>query len=133
MARGGAGLWERLRPGRFPGFAQGAAVPSVAIIGAGFSGIGLAIRLVQSGSRDFVIYEKASSVGGTWRDNTYPGAACDVPSHLYSLSFAPKRDWTRKWAEQPEILSYLEELVSAWGLSAHIRFGCAIESAAWTG
>ena len=133
MALGGAGILGWLRPGRFPGFGRNGAVPSVAIVGAGFSGIGLAIRLLQSGARDFVLYEKSAAVGGTWRDNTYPGAACDVPSHLYSLSFAPKRDWTRKWAEQPEILSYLKDLVAAWGLESHIRFGCAIESAAWTG
>ena len=68
----------------------------------------MACRLRQAGIETFTIYEKADAVGGTWRDNTYPGAACDVPSHLYSLSFAPKTDWTRKFPEQPEILDYLE-------------------------
>eukprot|EP01031_Cornospumella_fuschlensis_P002486 gene2486-3108_t len=75
----------------------------VLIIGAGFGGLGLAIRLQQCGIEDFLILEKADDLGGTWRDNTYPGAACDVPSHLYSFSFEPKLDWSRKFAPQAEI------------------------------
>lgn len=69
----------------------------VAIIGAGFGGIGMAIRLKQAGIRDFIVVEKAAELGGTWRDNTYPGAACDIPSRLYSFSFAKKFDWSRKY------------------------------------
>ncbi len=75
----------------------------VLIIGAGFGGIGLAIQLDKAGQGDFLILEKAAEVGGTWRDNHYPGAACDVPSHLYSYSFEPKVDWSRKYAPQAEI------------------------------
>ena len=76
----------------------------------------MAMQLQDAGIHSFTIYEKSDGVGGTWRDNTYPGAACDVPSHLYSFSFAPKTDWTRKFAEQPEILGYFESLVDSHGL-----------------
>ena len=72
--------------------------PSIAIIGAGFSGLGMAYYLKKAGFESFVIYEKAADLGGTWRENTYPGAACDVPSHLYSFSFEAKTDWSRKYA-----------------------------------
>jgi cation diffusion facilitator CzcD-associated flavoprotein CzcO len=107
----------------------GAPAPRVAVIGAGFSGLGMAVRLRQHGIESFTIYEKASSLGGTWRDNTYPGAACDVPSHLYSFSFHNKRDWTRKFAEQPEILDYLEHLADEHGLRGRIRFDTEVVSA----
>ena len=73
----------------------------VAIVGTGFSGLGMAIRLKQEGIEDFVVFERADDVGGTWRDNTYPGAACDVPSHLYSFSFAPNPDWSRTFSRTP--------------------------------
>jgi cation diffusion facilitator CzcD-associated flavoprotein CzcO len=76
---------------------------SVAIIGGGFSGIGLAIRLEQDGIRDFAVLERGDGVGGTWHVNTYPGCACDVPSHLYSFSFAPNPAWSRTYSRQPEI------------------------------
>ena len=82
----------------------------VAIIGSGFSGLGTAIRLKQEGMNDFIVLERASEVGGTWRDNTYPGCACDVPSHLYSFSFAPNPDWSRAFSPQPEIFSYLRHV-----------------------
>src|ERR671915_2603961 len=82
----------------------------IAIIGAGFGGLGTAIRLRQRGTDDFVIFERATDVGGTWRDNTYPGCACDVQSHLYSFSFAPNPDWTRTFARQAEIRAYLERV-----------------------
>jgi cation diffusion facilitator CzcD-associated flavoprotein CzcO len=98
------------------------------IIGAGFGGLGMGHYAKQAGL-DFVIVEKAATAGGTWRDNTYPGAACDVESHLYSLSFAPKHDWTRKFAEQPEIRAYLDELVPRLGLERHVRFGCEVVAA----
>src|SRR5690606_33103208 len=80
------------------------------IIGAGISGIGAAIRLRDQGEKDFIILEKAASLGGTWRDNTYPGCACDVPSALYSFSFAQKPDWSRVFAGQGEILEYVNEV-----------------------
>lgn len=103
----------------------------VLIVGAGFAGIGLAHRLVQAGVRDFTILERASSVGGTWRDNTYPGLACDIPSHLYSYSFAPNPDWSRFFAPQPEIRAYLERCADMHGIRAHLRLGVAVTGAAF--
>ncbi len=103
--------------------------PTVAIIGSGFSGLCMAIRLRKAGIDSFTIFEKDSRVGGTWRDNTYPGVACDVPSHLYSYSFEPKTDWSRVFPPQPEILSYIEHCVDKYGLRPHIRFNCEVESA----
>ena len=84
----------------------------IAIIGSGFSGLGMAIRLKQAGTNDFVVLERADEVGGTWQANTYPGCACDVPSHLYSFSFAPNPDWSRTYSAQPEIREYLARVVS---------------------
>lgn len=92
----------------------------VAIIGAGFAGIGTAIRLLDAGIDDFVVLERAAEIGGTWRDNVYPGCASDIPSHLYSLSFAPRADWSRKYPPQPEIWDYLLELVDRHGLRRHL-------------
>ena len=97
--------------------------PSVCIVGAGFGGIGLAIRLKEAGFDDFAILEKADAVGGVWRDNTYPGLSCDVPSHLYSLSFEPKHDWSRRFPRQAEIHAYLEGCVERYGLAEHLRLG----------
>ena len=91
----------------------------------------MALQLLEQGITSFTLYEKADRVGGTWRDNTYPGAACDVPSHLYSFSFAPKVDWTRKFPEQPEILDYLETLVAQHNLESHIEFATEITAATW--
>ncbi|MBB2964777.1 NAD(P)/FAD-dependent oxidoreductase [Methylobacterium sp. R2-1] len=91
------------------------------IVGAGFSGLAMAIRARQAGFDRFLVLEKAAGIGGTWRENTYPGAACDVPSQLYSLSFAPKSDWTRLFAPQPEIKTYLEGLVAEHGLAPFLR------------
>lgn len=98
----------------------------VAILGAGFSGLCMAIRLDRAGHSSFTIYEKGSGPGGTWRDNSYPGAGCDVPSHLYSFSFWPSPEWSRHYAEQPEILRYLEGCVDHFGLRDRIRFGTEI-------
>ncbi|BBY44866.1 flavin-containing monooxygenase [Mycolicibacterium celeriflavum] len=95
---------------------------SVVIIGAGFAGLGAAIRLRQSGFDDFVILERASAVGGTWRDNTYPGAACDIPSLLYSYSFAQKPDWPHGYSGSDDILSYIEWMVEKFDLHRFIRF-----------
>jgi cation diffusion facilitator CzcD-associated flavoprotein CzcO len=98
-------------------------------VGAGFGGLGLGLRLKRSGFRDFTIFDRGDEVGGTWRDNTYPGLACDVPSHLYSFSFEPKRDWSRRFPRQPEILDYLRALVRGHGLEEHLRLGVEVTSA----
>src|ERR1700733_2259056 len=93
------------------------------------AGIGMAIALKKAGVRNFVILEKADRVGGTWRENTYPGCACDIRSHLYSFSFEPKADWTREFAPQAEILAYIEHCVAKYGLQPHIRFGQEVTGA----
>src|SRR3954451_19221023 len=102
---------------------EGGPVPHhrVAVIGTGFGGIGTVIRLRQHGITDVVVFEKAGDVGGTWRDNTYPGCQCDVPSHLYSFSFAPNPDWSRSFATQPEIQAYLRRIVDEHGVRDRIR------------
>lgn len=101
----------------------------VLIIGSGFAGIGLAMQLRRRGEDDFLLLEKAGEVGGTWRDNSYPGAACDVPSHLYSFSFEPKHDWTRKFAPQAEIHAYILQCVEKYRLRPHIRCHSEVKSA----
>jgi len=101
----------------------------IAIIGAGFGGIGAAIRLKQAGLSSFTMFERAGEIGGTWRDNTYPGAACDVPSHAYSLSFEPYPGWTRKFSPSEEIQAYLLRLVEKWQLRSHLRLGTEIVEA----
>ena len=104
----------------------------VAIIGSGFGGLGTAIELKRAGVTDFVIFERAGDVGGTWRDNSYPGCACDVESHLYSFSFAPNPDWTRSFSSQPEIWAYLKRCAHEFGVLPHIRFHHEVRTAAWT-
>jgi cation diffusion facilitator CzcD-associated flavoprotein CzcO len=106
--------------------------PSIAILGAGCAGICMAIKLLEKGNRDFVIFEKARSLGGTWRDNTYPGCACDVPSHLYSFSFAQSSGWRRRFAPQSEILAYVRQVADEHGVDRHIRFGTRITSLHWS-
>src|SRR5581483_5621553 len=101
----------------------------VAIVGAGFSGIAMAVRLLRSGRRDFVLLERAGRVGGTWRDNSYPGCACDVPSHLYSFSFAPNPDWSSTYSGQAEIWDYLERVADEQGVLPHVRFDCEVDAA----
>jgi cation diffusion facilitator CzcD-associated flavoprotein CzcO len=103
----------------------------VAIVGTGFSGLGLAIRLKQRGMENFVILERADDVGGTWRDNTYPGCACDVPSHLYSFSFAPNPNWSRHFSPRREIWAYLRDCVERFGLTRHILLNHELQEAAW--
>jgi cation diffusion facilitator CzcD-associated flavoprotein CzcO len=103
----------------------------VAIIGAGLGGIGAGIRLRQAGMTDFVILERATAVGGTWRDNTYPGCACDVPSHLYSFSFAPNPGWSHSFSRQPEIWQYVEDVTDQHGLREHLVFGTEVLRADW--
>src|SRR5688572_26709511 len=103
----------------------------LAIVGTGFAGLGLAIRLKEQGIEDFVLIERADDVGGTWQANTYPGCQCDVPSHLYSFSFAPNPDWTRTYSRQPEIWQYLRDVATTHGLYPHIHFGHDLTAAAW--
>jgi cation diffusion facilitator CzcD-associated flavoprotein CzcO len=105
----------------------------VVIIGAGFGGIGLGIKLKASGLDDFVILEKSDQVGGVWRDNRYPGAECDIPSHLYSFSFEPRRDWRQAYASQADILDYLKHCTHKYKLESHIRFGAEVTDAQWNG
>ncbi|WP_083976068.1 flavin-containing monooxygenase [Kitasatospora azatica] len=109
------------------------AVPHVrvAVIGSGFGGIGAGVRLRRAGITDFVILERADSVGGTWRDNSYPGCACDVPSHLYSFSFALNPDWPRSFSGQEEIRAYLERVTDTYGLRPHLRLRHEVTEARW--
>ena len=104
---------------------------SVAIIGSGFGGIGMAARLKRAGVHDLVVLERDDALGGTWRDNSYPGAACDVPSHLYCFSFAPNPGWSRSFSPQPEIRAYLNRVAAAEGVTGHIRFGHEVTAARW--
>ncbi len=112
---------------------RGAGVVStqVVIVGGGFSGIGVAIRLMERGFEDFVVLEKSPRLGGTWRDNTYPGCACDVPSVLYQYSFAPNPGWTRVFAEHAEIQAYTLDVAERFGVMPHVRLGEELVRAAW--
>lgn len=101
------------------------------IIGAGFSGLGAAIKLTQAGHTDLVILERADDVGGTWRDNVYPGCRCDVPSNLYSYSFDPKPDWRETFPSQPELWDYLRDVVRTYRLRNYLRFGHQVSNARW--
>ncbi|MEJ7583594.1 MAG: NAD(P)/FAD-dependent oxidoreductase [Acidimicrobiales bacterium] len=103
----------------------------VAVVGTGFAGIGAAVALRQAGFEDFVVFERAGDVGGTWRDNTYPGCQCDVPSHLYSFSFAPNPDWSRTYSLQPEIGAYIRRTAEEHGVLGHIRFHAPVADARW--
>jgi cation diffusion facilitator CzcD-associated flavoprotein CzcO len=105
--------------------------PSIAIVGAGFSGLGAAIRLKAAGVEDFVVLERAADVGGTWRANTYPGCQCDVPSHLYSYSFAPNPNWSRTFSRQEEIWAYLRDCVERFALGPHLRLGVEVRECRW--
>jgi cation diffusion facilitator CzcD-associated flavoprotein CzcO len=103
----------------------------IAIIGTGFGGLGAAIRLKQDGIDDFVVLERSHEVGGTWRDNTYPGCACDVESHLYSFSFALEPGWSYRFSRQQEIWRYLQRCAREFGIEPHIRFDHEVLAAAW--
>jgi cation diffusion facilitator CzcD-associated flavoprotein CzcO len=103
----------------------------VAILGAGFGGLCMAIKLRERGCDDFLILEKAAALGGTWRDNTYPGCGCDVPAHLYSFSFAQDPHWTRTYARQPEILAYLRRVAAERGIDRRVAYGCNVTEMAW--
>ncbi|WP_431962739.1 flavin-containing monooxygenase [Nocardia sp. bgisy134] len=103
----------------------------VAVIGGGFAGIGAAIRLKQRGIENFAILERDTALGGTWRDNTYPGAACDIPSRLYSYSFAPNPNWSQTYSGSAEILGYIESMATQYRLRPHVRFGCTVTGLAF--
>jgi cation diffusion facilitator CzcD-associated flavoprotein CzcO len=117
--------------------AGSARAPRVAVIGAGMSGILSAIELERAGLGDFTVYEKADRLGGTWRENTYPGIACDVPSHFYSYSFAPNPDWSHRFSPGAEIQAYFEDVARRYGVDSRIRYEseitrCAFEDGRWT-
>src|SRR5215467_14558664 len=105
--------------------------PSVLIVGAGFGGIAAAIELKRHGFEQITILERAPELGGTWYYNDYPGAACDVPSHLYSFSFAQRRDWSRLCSPQSEILDYLRGVARARGIERLIEYGRTVSACAW--
>src|SRR5262245_19801108 len=101
------------------------------IIGSGFAGLCTAIKLAEDGETDYVVIEKAGEVGGTWRDHTYPGACCDVPSQLYSLSFAPNPEWSSSYSPQPEIQAYLQRVAREYDVHDRVVFHTELEHAAW--
>jgi cation diffusion facilitator CzcD-associated flavoprotein CzcO len=105
--------------------------PAIVVIGSGFAGICMAIRLKQAGYHDFVILEKDEDLGGTWRDNQYPGCACDVPSHMYSYSFELNPSWSRMFPPQQEIWDYMRRCAGKYGLASHIRYRCDVERMEW--
>jgi cation diffusion facilitator CzcD-associated flavoprotein CzcO len=108
-------------------------MPSIAVVGAGFGGVGAAVMLSRAGYRDVTVFERADRVGGVWNYNTYPGAACDVPSHLYEFSFAPNPQWSRRYAPQAEIQVYLEEVAQRHGVLDRIRLNAEVNRARWDG
>src|SRR6478752_4933196 len=101
------------------------------IAGSGFAGLCAAIALAEDGETDYLVVERADDVGGTWRDNTYPGACCDVPSQLYSVSFVRNPDWSSSYSPQPEIQAYLRRVAEDYGLRDRIVFDTELERAAW--
>ena len=117
-----------------PAAPAGDALPSqvdVAVVGSGFSGLCMAVKLREAGIEDFVVLERGDAVGGTWWFNTYPGCGCDVPSHLYSFSFAPNPDWTRTYSRQPEIERYLARVAEDFDLGRSVRLGTTVTGAQW--
>src|SRR5687767_3823565 len=103
----------------------------ILIVGSGFSGIGMAVRLKQAGRHDFMILERGDDLGGTWHFNTYPGCACDVPSHLYSFSFAPNPHWSQTYSPQAEIRAYLRGVADRFGVRPHVKLEHAVTGADW--
>jgi cation diffusion facilitator CzcD-associated flavoprotein CzcO len=110
---------------------KGDTTADILIVGTGFAGLAAAIRLQQAGFADLLLVESGDDVGGTWRDNQYPGCACDIPSHLYSLSFAPRADWSRMYPRQPELFDYLREVADQHNLRPKIRFNTKMTAATW--
>src|ERR671933_286698 len=121
---------EQLRPVG-PDTSRGPRAVDVAIVGSGFSGLGMAIRLKEQGMDDFVVLERGEDVGGTWHFNTVPGCACDVPSHLYSFSFAQNPDWSSTYSPQPEIRDYLRRCADDFGIRPHVRLRHEVTAAHW--
>lgn len=119
------------RPGKLGEMRTDPTHADVVILGAGFGGICAAVKLLESGRRNFIILEKSATAGGTWRDNVYPGCACDLPAQLYSFSFAQHPGWTHTYASQPDILAYLQRLVARHGIEQHLRFNTPITRAIW--
>jgi cation diffusion facilitator CzcD-associated flavoprotein CzcO len=107
------------------------ATVDILIVGTGFAGLAMAIKLAAAGFSDVMLIEKAGDVGGTWRDNSYPGCACDIPSHLYSLSFAPRADWSRMYPQQPELFDYLGQVADDFAVRRKIRFNTTLTAASW--
>jgi len=105
------------------------ATVDVLIVGAGFSGICMGIKLLEAGMKSFLIIEKSEEIGGTWWENRYPGCACDIPSHLYSFSFAPSTEWSRMYPGQQEIHDYLKRCVKHYGLSPHLCLNTRFQEA----
>src|SRR5260370_2041297 len=103
----------------------------VLIVGAGFSGLCMGIKLLEAGMKSFLIIEKSANIGGTWWDNRYPGCACDIPSHLYSFSFAPSTEWTRMYPGQQEIHDYLKRCVEHYGLAPYLHLNTRFREAIW--
>jgi cation diffusion facilitator CzcD-associated flavoprotein CzcO len=129
-------LHSDLSRGRIATRKEGVPLPErrelrIAIIGAGPGGLCMGIRLKEAGFERFEILEKADGIGGTWYWNRYPGCACDIPAHLYSFSFEVKRDWSRPYAPQPEILAYLDHCAAKYGVLPHCRLGDAVRRAHW--
>ncbi|MFD9890586.1 flavin-containing monooxygenase [Amycolatopsis sp. NPDC059027] len=108
-----------------------AAGPSVVIVGTGFGGVGTAVELKRAGFGNFTVLESASEPGGVWRENTYPGAACDIPSPLYSFSYEPNPHWPQRYSQQPDIHAYLKRVIAKYGLGPHIRYGTEVTGAAF--
>src|ERR1041385_856322 len=102
---------------------------SVTVVGGGFGGVGAAVMLRRAGYDDVTVFERGERVGGVWHSNTYPGASCDIPSHLYEFSFAPNPRWSRRYAPQPEIQAYLEAVARRYGVAERIRTGTEVTCA----
>src|SRR5207249_3660723 len=105
--------------------------PSIAVVGGGFGGVGAVVMLHRAGYDDVTVFERGERVGGVWHDNTYPGAACDIPSHLYEFSFARNPRWSRRYAPQAEIQAYLEDVARSEGVLSQVRSGTEVLSAHW--
>src|SRR5436305_13433734 len=103
----------------------------IAVVGGGFGGVGAITMLRRAGHHDVTVFERAERIGGVWHHNTYPGAACDIPSHLYEFSFAPNPRWSRRYAPQTEIQAYLEEVVDRYGVRNRIRTSTEVQGARW--
>src|SRR6478752_5888779 len=120
--------WDGATDGRN---GRGGRARSVAVVGGGFGGVGAAAMLRRSGHNDVTVFERGARVGGVWHHNTYPGAACDVPSHLYEFSFAPNPHWSRRFAPQAEIQAYLENVARSEGVLDRVRTGTEVTAASW--